>query len=70
MAGVNTVLRGIGAILSLFVVIFTGWTAVMLYDPITSALTLPQLLFYAGIGISGVTAVVLGFSHLDKRWNE
>jgi len=68
MAGVNTILRLLGAVLSLFVFIFVGWIGVRLIEPIKAAgvgtvpaslgWSVPSYLFFMGLGLMGLVFTV------------
>lgn len=68
MAGVNTILRIIGATLSLAVITFVTWVGVKLYEPISdsigsppAALNWPEVsfIFFMSLGLIGLTLSVI-----------
>jgi len=67
MAGVNTILRIIGATLALVVIAFTTAVGYTLMDPISTQLGAPSVagwtdvnfLYFASLGFIGLTLVVI-----------
>lgn len=67
MAGPNTVLRLVGAVLSIVVIIFVSWVGVILYEPVAAALgsppaslgwNTPDYLFFMGLGLVGLVLTI------------